>query len=380
MGPAESEPVPRISGLLVGDLIAGTAGGLPLNVALGITLQVAKLLERAHGEGKLHGLLSPGAVWVTRAAEVWVEWRPEAHPVHRSMPPEIRHGETPTAASDIYALGALTYELLTGLSVSRAWAKAPLVQLQHVASAVYFNAQVPPQIDEVVAAALSRDPKERPTTVSAIGRLAELWVPNGSWEVSLASLLDDPFFEPAIRELPYSCELAGQVQPVATLPDSTLTDSTTQPWSTVDPLESQPTQPLRLAANGDVATQPVRKPLEAVEPTEPMKTIPAGRAHGHLPALRRAEEAGSQSGLMVFLACMLAAAASLSVCLIANELLRSNREADAGGIAASAAQSAGLAPMESHLAPIVEAPELLSDTAKPAKARFHKVKLRHRRG
>jgi hypothetical protein len=240
-----------------------------------------------------------------------------------------------------------------------------------VASAVYFNAQVPPQIDEVVAASLSRDPNDRPTTVSAIGRLAELWVPNGSWEVSLASLLDDPFFESAIRELPFSCELAGQVAPVVTLLDS---PTPTQPWPAMESLESQPTQPLRLAPRSETPKElSLGDPRGVVEPTERMQRLPAERP------LERAERAGRQSGLMVFLACMLAAAASLSVCLLANEVLRGGHEAGGGGTAAYAAAAASFAPVL-QAAPIIEPPELLADSAKPAKARFHKVKLRHRRG
>src|SRR5581483_772756 len=205
----EQHSAPKVAGLLVRDLIALSPSGLPLNVSLGLVVQVAQLLERAHALGRVHGSLGPGAVWCTRGGDVWLEWAPQVLPVHRSLPPEIRHGETPTVASDVYALGALAYELLTGLSVSRAWAKAPLVELQHVASAVYFNAQVPRQIDEIIAGALSRDPLKRPQTVATLGRMAELWVPAGSWEIALTGLLDAPQFESALQPLPFTCEPAG---------------------------------------------------------------------------------------------------------------------------------------------------------------------------
>src|SRR4051794_2142567 len=117
MASARLRSMPAVSGLTVRELLTGYLGRVPLEVGLGIVLEVARLLERAHAGGHVHGALSPHAIWCSVAGEVWLEWHPQRAPVHRNLPPEVRHGDAPTAASDIYALAAIAYELLTGLDI-----------------------------------------------------------------------------------------------------------------------------------------------------------------------------------------------------------------------------------------------------------------------
>lgn len=204
--------IPATSGLPLSELLAGHRGRIPLAVGLGIVREVAQLLERAHSAGHVHGALSAHAVWLSMSGEVWLEWHPRRSPVARSLPPEVRAGETPTSAADVYALAALGYELLTGLSISRAWAKAPLVHLQDVASPRQFNSQVPPVVDELISLSLARHPADRPARIETLARTVELALPSG-WEASLAAMISDSFFGPAVRDLPVTCERAGAALP-----------------------------------------------------------------------------------------------------------------------------------------------------------------------
>ncbi|MBK7862382.1 MAG: hypothetical protein IPJ65_27990 [Archangiaceae bacterium] len=213
MGSAITRAMPSTLGLPLNELLAGYLGRIPVEVALGVMRDVARLLERSHQNHHLHGSLCPHAIWVSSSAEVWLEWHPPKSPTSRSLPPEVRQGQAPSVASDVYALAAVGYELLTGLSVSRAWAKAPLVNLQDVASARQFNGLVPVDVDEVLSLGLKRLPHERPQRVEVLARVAEGVIVPGRWELELAGMVGDSFFAPALRELPVTCERAGPAVP-----------------------------------------------------------------------------------------------------------------------------------------------------------------------
>jgi hypothetical protein len=301
MSHAHEQAAPRTRGLLVSDLLAGTPERLPLSVALGLTVQVAQLIERTHQSGRLHLAIGPAAVWCTTEGEVWLEWLPRKWPQHRSLPPELRRGETPVIESDVYALGALAYELLTGLSVSRAWAKAPLVDLSHVASPKYFNPEVPEAVDALIIQMLARDPYDRPHSAAEVADAVAAFVAEGEWEGTLASLLVDPFYEPALRALPITCERARAPEPMPALAD--------QP---PPPTEKR----LQVAPEPPPVAQTTEDEEEDEEPGRP-----------------------STSLVKVMLLTGVAAVASVMLCLSAHVLW-----GDEGGLARDAAQSVDVAP------------------------------------
>lgn len=244
------------TGLPLSELLLAQRGCLPLELSLGIVLEVARLLDRAHQKGNVHGALSPQAVWVSPSGSVWIEWHPQRSPVHKSLPPEVRQGEEPGSAADIYALGAVAYELLTGLSISRAWAKAPLVHLQDIASPRQFNPFVPKAVDEIIALALARDPADRPARIATLALAVETALQPGQWESSLASMLSDPFFTPALRDLPVTCERA-----VAPLPPETPQAAVAPPPVLPVAVPARRPAPVLLAANDDDEEGPSATPF-----------------------------------------------------------------------------------------------------------------------
>ncbi len=148
-------------------------GRQPLHRVFHIVRAVAAALEHAHGLGLVHGHLKPRNVLLSRdLTEVKVAdfgtarmlpTRPEGVTLTtgqvnvgaiRYLAPELANGARPDARSDLYALGSIFYELLTGrLPSGRISLPSQLV------------ADLPSDLDPVILRTIAADPRHRYGTV-----------------------------------------------------------------------------------------------------------------------------------------------------------------------------------------------------------------------
>jgi serine/threonine-protein kinase len=159
---------------------------LPINRAVDFGLQLAAALAYCHAEGVVHRDLKPENVIVTPAGELKlmdfgiallqgarrVTWGSLSATVGTPdyMAPEQVRGERGDERSDVYAVGVILYEMLTGqvpfqgdnpLAVmgQRVNRDAPRVR--------ELRPEVPPALEAVVARALRREPGVRYPTMAA---------------------------------------------------------------------------------------------------------------------------------------------------------------------------------------------------------------------
>ena len=154
------------------------SGALPPRQVARIGSAVARALAAAHARGLVHRDVKPGNVLIGRDGQVKVVDFGIARAIAEAQvtlpgttlgsvhyfSPEQARGEPATSASDIYSLGIVLYEMLTG---SRPWegdsaASVALARLSGpVPDPMAVRPSVPPDLASITRRALALDPRDR---------------------------------------------------------------------------------------------------------------------------------------------------------------------------------------------------------------------------
>ncbi len=150
---------------------------LPLDDVVSMMFKAAKALHYAHSRGVIHRDIKPSNLMLTtdgdlRIIDFGIAILAEAD-ISRIegiagspsyMSPEQVQSLDITERTDLYALGAVMYELLTGYRPFRAGTLAKLLhQIVHATPAPVnsMRRDVPPELEEVIATAMHKDPAQR---------------------------------------------------------------------------------------------------------------------------------------------------------------------------------------------------------------------------
>ncbi len=134
-----------------------------LTMALDLGAAVAERVGALHASGRVLGAFDASRVRCNRDGRVALTREPSP-----PLAPELKRGEAGTVASDVYAVGHLVYQLLTGRTPAQAVAAEEVSRLREVPAPSRFNSRVDAELDAVVLAALRHEPSERPASVLAL--------------------------------------------------------------------------------------------------------------------------------------------------------------------------------------------------------------------
>jgi predicted ATPase len=160
---------------------------LPYQQAITIGTQICSALTHCHSQGIIHRDLKPGNVWLSQDgtaklgdfglavsadfSRITLEGALVGTVVY--MPPELMLGQQAESRSDLYSLGVMLYEIVTGRPPFMGDQFVAIIS-QHINSPPvapsWHNPEVPQALEKLILQLLSKTPQERPESAAAVAK------------------------------------------------------------------------------------------------------------------------------------------------------------------------------------------------------------------
>ncbi|MCH7625695.1 MAG: AAA family ATPase, partial [Chloroflexi bacterium] len=158
---------------------------LPLEQAISIAVETCRGLDFAHSKGIVHRDLKPGNVWLTSDGTAKIGDFGLAVAIDRSrltqagmmvgtvsyMPPEQAMGGETTPKADLYSLGAMLYEMVTGRPPFLGDDSVAIIG-QHIntppVAPTWHRSDCPRPLEALIMRLLAKDPNERPESAADV--------------------------------------------------------------------------------------------------------------------------------------------------------------------------------------------------------------------
>ncbi len=166
---------------------------LPIDLAVDFMIQICSGVGYAHRAGLVHCDLKPHNMLVTSDQRVKITdfgiaralaaiQPDEQHEIVWGSPlyfsPEQAAGRPPSPASDVYSLGIVLYEMVTGRLPFQSDSPDRLIQLHQTEtppSPRLLNPHLPSAVEQIIYKVLSKEPAARYRTADQLGRVLETY-------------------------------------------------------------------------------------------------------------------------------------------------------------------------------------------------------------
>lgn len=186
------------------------SGAMPVETSFAIARQVLEALEHAHSIGILHRDIKPANIMLTASGQVKVTDFGIARVLGHArmtregslcgtpeyLAPERIRGQEADLRSDLYSLGVVLYEMLSGHLPFAGGNEYELMRAHLEQQPPPFSGSVAPEVEQIVARALAKDPAGRFATAGefhkALAGLGTVPLPQQSVPVSEEAIAQAP--------------------------------------------------------------------------------------------------------------------------------------------------------------------------------------------